>query len=133
MTTEKTATKRLLKKLTALRVTLPTEEQNILDSLILTEVEGDEEVEAHRLASNKINPARTTSNKTFAGKTSVKKAEVGAMPEDDEVEAHAMTSAGKADAGRVVFQKTNAGRVIFQRASVGRVIFNKDTGEYTEE
>jgi hypothetical protein len=73
MTTEKTATKRLLKKLSALRVTLPTEEQNILDSFILTEAGEEEEVEAHKLSPTKISTGKANAGKVSVHKASVRK------------------------------------------------------------
>ena len=60
-TTEKQASKRLFKKLSALRATLSNEERAILDNLIVNEVE------AHKIntkASTKTNP-KVNSKTTF--------------------------------------------------------------------
>ena len=80
MTNEK-AINSVLKKLSAMRVTLQQEEQEFLDSLVITDIAGDE-VAAHRM---------TTKNVTKVSDKVMDK-NVTALPEDDEVAAHRMTT-----------------------------------------
>src|SRR6187401_2023881 len=65
ITTQSQASKRLFKKLSALRATLSNEERDILDSLIVVE-----EVSAHKMTSKAVGQA--------ASKASAKASEVGA-------------------------------------------------------
>ena len=123
--TQRQASVRLFKKLSALRATLPNEERAILDSLILVD-----EVSAHRMSGKTVSKS--------AGKSANKAAEVQAhklttravgkvvgkvTSKAAEVQAHKMTTkaAGKA-AGKSI------NKVISKNTF--RVSFDPDSEEY---
>lgn len=87
-TTERQATARLLKKLSALRATLSNEERAILDSWIVVE-----EVQAHRMNSRATGKAAEVRAHKMTAKTTSKAAD-RSTEKATEVAAHRMT--GKA-------------------------------------
>src|SRR5688500_7926331 len=91
-TTEKQASKRLFKKLSALRATLSNEERAILDNLIVVE-----EVTAHKMTGKAVGKATNKATEVAAHKMTGKavgKAVGKATNKATEVAAHKMT--GKA-------------------------------------
>jgi hypothetical protein len=79
-TKQSQASKRLLKKISALRATLPADERKVLDSLIVTEVQG-------HILKSKNTPGKNTPGKNMPGR-----AQPGKLAESKhdtkEVEAH---------------------------------------------
>ena len=87
MKTQKSALKSVLKKLSALRVTLSGEEQKVLDGIVVFNTTNADEVEAHTMSVGRTNPK--TASRT-APRTSSRTA-AKTLPAADEVEGHAMT------------------------------------------
>jgi hypothetical protein len=109
--TQSQAAKRLFKKLSALRATLPNEERAILDRLIVF----DDEVSAHKMTAGKVTSGKVTTGKMTGGKVTTGKV-------TDEVSAHKMT-AGKVTSGKVTTGK-NIGKTAFQ------VVYDSEAEEY---
>ena len=92
-TTRSQASKRLFKKLSALRATLSNEEREILDSLIVTE-DVTAEVTAHKLFKNKVTSTKVktakveghklTKNKVTSPKVQEPKFRIAFDPETEE-------------------------------------------------
>lgn len=105
----------VLKKLSALRVTLPDEEQAVLDALVIQEVEKDE-VSAHIATQTKADVM-----KMDVKKADVQKIDVNATPNDDETSGHIATQT-KADVRRVDIQKADVKKI--------DVLFDPEKGRY---
>jgi hypothetical protein len=154
MTNEK-AINSVLKKLSAMRVTLQQEEQEFLDSLVITEIAGDE-VAAHKMAtkvSDKVIDKNvtalpedvevaahrmTTKNVTKVSDKVIDK-NVTALPEDDEVAAHRMTTKNVTKVSDKVIDKNVTARpdddeVAAHRMTtknvIGKVIFDPEKAIY---
>ena len=133
-TTQKQATARLFKKLSALRATLPNDERAILDSFIVVDdaqvnsrsVNKATEVEAHKMtgkavskATNKaVNKATEVQAHKMTGKA-VSKATSKATNKATEVQAHKMT-------GKAVSKATNKA----VNKTTPRIAFDPNTEEY---
>ncbi|HEX9838578.1 MAG TPA: hypothetical protein VGA72_04495 [Anaerolineales bacterium] len=143
-TTEKQASKRLFKKLSALRATLSNEERKILDELIVTEVA------AHRMnvkaADRAISRASTKASEVAAHKMTTKAADRAvsrASTKASEVAAHKMTTKATdraiSKASEVAAHKMNtkaADRAISKAStkaiskSTFRIAFDPNSEEY---
>lgn len=148
-TASRSSVNNVLKKLSAVRVTLPAEEQAVLD-MIVTGLTAEDEVEGHAMkekaasgrvatrvatrASSSVRPAEdeveghAMKEKAASGRVATRvatRASSSARPDDDEVEGHAMTQ--KAASGRA------ATRVATKAISTIRVVLNQETGQYTQE
>lgn len=120
-TTPSPAAKRLFKKLSALRVTLPNEERAILDNLI-----GVDEVSAHQMTGKVADKADSKSG----GRASGKSREVTAHKVTGKAMGKAMgTSQGKAmGKSTEVSTPQKAGKAV--RGSDLRVTFDESSEEY---
>ena len=122
-TTQKQASTRLFKKLSALRATLSNEERAILDSLIVVEEDtADKEVTAHKMNSKAFGKATGKAtgkaNEVIAHKINTK-AFGKATSKADEVAAHKMNTKA---AGKATGKATNK--------STFRITFDPTSEEY---
>ena len=126
-TTQKQASTRLFKKLSALRATLSNEEREILDSLIVVEEDtADQEVTAHKMNTKALGKAtgKATSkaNEVIAHKMNTKalgKATGKATSKANEVAAHKMNTKA---VGKTTGKATNK--------STFRITFDPTSEEY---
>src|SRR5512147_1229611 len=81
----------VLKTLTAVRATLSPEEQEILDSIVVTRPESEEEVEGHAMSSQKVSSNITPPSPRAASTKMVNmKASSTKSPDEDDVVGHTM-------------------------------------------